>query len=241
MKPNAVQELVLLGTAFAVTPNKLLTAYHVFFDEDIGAELVGQIVICRKIAKNADAYVMDAPIAVKLAELDVAADFAFLDLDDVAVKSFDSYIPLSLEANLPDASIEGEELKSYHAPIGQFVTNAFVDMTIWSGPYERVLQYDRGGKIILVDVGLYRGACGAPYVNHSGHVVAMHLSSMHEVKNFSLVKKRKRSARKSSATSSQLGDVIDSVTDMADVHASIREGLVLCRQPLILQTILGSA
>ena len=114
-KLNSVTELVLLGTAFAVTSTKLLTAYHVLVDEDSNTELIGQLVISRKVTKIADKFAMDAPFVVKLAEYNAVSDFAFLDLDDLLVTSFDSFIPICSEGSLPDIFVEGEELKSYYA------------------------------------------------------------------------------------------------------------------------------
>ena len=38
----------------------------------------------------------------------------------------------------------------------------------------------------------------------------------------------------------KVGDVISSVTDMTDVHASVREGLVICRKVKIVQIIANS-
>jgi hypothetical protein len=235
-QPNSVQCLELLGTTFAITTTTLLTACHVLRDEESGAYLVGELVICRKVVKLGSVLTMESPIRVRMVDKDLDADFAILRLDDPVAHSFSAFLPLCCAADLPDVSLENEELKSYHAPIGQFLTNAFVDMTIWAGSYRRVLQYDRNGDVVLVECGLYRGSCGAPYINHAGQVVGMHLSSVHEGRNFSLVKKRKRVVG-GSVPASTLGDVIDSVTDIVDVHASVSEGLVLCKQPRILQEV----
>ena len=71
--------------------------------------------------------------------------------------------------------------------IGQYLTNTFDSMTILSDNYKKVLQYNADRTKIYCD-GLYRGSCGAPYINHDGHVVALHLASMNESGNYSNVK-----------------------------------------------------
>ena len=71
-------------------------------------------------------------------------------------------------ANLPAETQEIEEVKCYYAPIGQFQQNPFYELNIWAGEYARVLQFDREGEMIIVDGGLYRGSCGAPYINNDG-------------------------------------------------------------------------
>lgn len=102
---------------------------------------------------------------------------------------------------------------------------------LWADSFKNVLQYDANGRIyIVVDGGLYRGCCGAPYISHSDQVVAMHLSSG---RNISLVKKRSRKEQRSSSTAattqsekpSTMNDIIDSVSDVSNVHSSVREGL----------------
>jgi hypothetical protein len=225
--------LELLGTAFAVSHSKLLTAAHVLFDDD-GAlnQLSGKLVIAMTVSKQGSDLIMKNPIHVVLQAHGLpSSDIAILELVDTQ-KPFGAFFPLCAELELPELSKENEELKCYYAPIGQFLTNSFEDMSIWCGDYERVLQYDRSGSAVIVNGGLYRGSCGAPYVNHEGSAVALHISSMHEGRNVSLVKKRKRGDPAASAPESSIDDVIDSLTDISAVHESVREGLVLCKSSI---------
>ena len=53
----------------------------------------------------------------------------------------------------------------------------------------------------------------------------MHLASVHEGKNVSLTKKKRN--RASMEDGKTIVDVAESVTDLADVHASVKVGLVL--------------
>ncbi len=54
-------------------------------------------------------------------------------------------------SDLPDLTMnEREELQTYHAPIGQFLSNGFTDGKIWCEDYKQVLQYDRRDAVIFV-------------------------------------------------------------------------------------------
>ena len=68
---------------------------------------------------------------------------------------------------------------------------------MWTDEYKRVLLYNcaRLSTRILVAGGLYRGSCGAPYINRDGFVVDMHIASLNESKekeNVSNVKSKKK-------------------------------------------------
>mmetsp|Transcript_12310 Transcript_12310/g.16903 ORF Transcript_12310/g.16903 Transcript_12310/m.16903 type:complete len:115 (+) Transcript_12310:478-822(+) len=97
-------------------------------------------------------------------------------------------------------------------------------------PFQRILQYDINCSVVLLNGGLCRGSCGAPYVAHSGQVVAMHLESIHQDKNTSIDKPKSWTKKKQSIT--EVEDVVDHLesaktTDMSAVHCSIRQGVVL--------------
>jgi hypothetical protein len=78
----------------------------------------------------------------------------------------------------------------------------------------------RKRKKIFVDGGLYRGSCGAPYIDRNNKVVALHLASFNEGRELSCTKKKRT-----------VEDLEEIMTDQSDVHHSIREGLVLALVP----------
>ncbi len=138
------------------------------------------------------------------------------------VHSFDSFIPICREINLPDITVdEIAPLKSYHAPIGQFSRNGFCELNIWVDNNDRVLQYDRDMTRIVVNGVLYRASCGAPYIDCNGYAVAMHVASTDKGE------KRKRKRKTWRIMPSTVSDVIDTIADILQVYASVREGLVL--------------
>lgn len=222
----------LLGTAFAVTHRHVVTAFHNLLDsdEDWNSMPGSMFDICRQVIKKADKQCFETPITVKYVLGDPTLDWAILEIVDVALK-FSGFIPLCPISDLPKPLVsEREELKTYYAPIGQYLTNSFHSCQIWCDRYKPVLQYDRNNEVICLDGGLYRGSCGAPYVDHGGRVVAMHLSSMHEGKEFSHTKKKQKTQKATIASLSARVDVLsEASTDMQDVHNSIRQGLVLAR------------
>jgi hypothetical protein len=228
--------LELIGTAFAITKRHVVTAGHNLLDPDTNEKLLGNWSIARKATKKNGRYVFPAPIAVTIKLLgqdEDGADWAILEVDD-SNHYFESYLPICKEPFLPKTEAENEKLKAFYAPIGTFKTNGFVDLHIWPDDYQQVLQYDKEGTVILVTTGLYKGSCGGPYVSKAGLAVALHLSSMHEGKNISIVKKRKRNVAELNEAVIQL---VEASTDMADVHESIREGLVLARVPQIVALV----
>lgn len=219
--------LELLGTCFAVTRHHVLTTHHNLLDESENL-LTGRFVISRESKKQGENHVFAEPINVDLVQFDLDKDWALLEIERTH-KGFDSYIPVCPEHSLPDPlRNEKEELKAYIAPIGFYLQNDIESSSIWAEDYGRVKQYDRGGAFILVDGGLYRGSCGAPYINHSGEAVAMHCASMHEGKNLSTIKRLAK--RKSVAQLSEnLNELDDRTTDLSDVHNSLRQGIVIAR------------
>jgi hypothetical protein len=218
----------LLGTAFAVTKSHVITAHHNIHDEQSGSLFPGSLYICRRVEKRSSYIDFIQPIKLKYVVGNVDEDWAIMEIEDKS-NTFLHGMPLCPASDLPDLTMnEHAKLKTYHAPIGQFLSNGFTDGEIWCENYKQILQYDRRGAVILVDGGLYRGSCGGPYIDHQGRVVAMHLSSMHEGKEFSRVKKRPK--RETVGSLVKLVQEIDEQsTDLNDVHNSIRQGVVLSR------------
>lgn len=263
----------LFGTCFAVTKTHILTAHHLLCEEDEvtpryndkGFALEGKFLISRRAIKAGENEVFESPMEVKLIDKDKENDWALLELVD-STKSFPAWLQLCDKSTLPDLDTEVVDLKAYFAPIGQFRRNSFLTLHIWVDEYRRVLQYDRPQNTnLIVDGGLYRGSCGSPYLNHHGKVVALHLGSEHEGQNVSLVKAKpdahiplsgqKRSVRITATKvassldelatkmTSSLDEVIEYVTDLGDVHASTRVGVVLANVPRlydIISTVISS-
>lgn len=232
MIPPAGLNVDLLGTSFAITKKHVITAYHnLLGQEDDENSMLGSssehiFHICRNVKKISSDHCFQDPIAVKYVLGSFSDDWAILEIVE-SPRYFDEFIPLCASSDLPNPSLfERLELKTYHAPIGQFMTNGFETGQIWWEQYQPVLQYDRDGKWICVQGGLYRGSCGAPYVDRNGRVVAMHLASMHEGREYSHMNKKQK--RPTVATLSAAVDAITEYsTDMSDVHNSVRQGLVL--------------
>jgi hypothetical protein len=203
-----------------VTRKHVITVYHNILDES-ESRLSDYFVIGKSVEKINGEDIMQNPIEVSYEWGNQIDDIVFLKIIDEENYLAD-YLPICCEEQLPNPhEDEREKLKAYHAPIGQYMNNEFTTLNIWADEYRRVHQYNTKGKRILVDGGLYRGSCGGPYVNHDGLVVAMHVASMHEGKNISIVKKR---------TVSDLYEDLENLTSSVyDLHHSVREGVVLAR------------
>jgi len=217
---NSPNDVILLGTAFSISDVFVVTASHVLHD-DSGKALASSFFISSAVLKNGELIQMVNPREIDQLFNDVESDWSILRIKNTSIR-FSNWLPICPVKSLPNVPAEHVQLKFYYAPIGQFLVNGMDNMVIWRDDYKTILQYNLERTKIYCDGGLYRGSCGAPYINKQGFVVAMHLSSINEGVNWSNVKYTKK--RKFD----QLEKVIaQSVTDMNAVHASIREGLVL--------------
>ena len=103
------------------------------------------------------------------------------------------------------------------------------------------MQYHKERTQIVVNTGLYGGSCGSPYVNCSGKVVALLLESDHQGVNVSFMKtphKRKVSTAKMLAEiSDKVDKFADHVSDISEVHAYNRIGVVLANVPGLMELI----
>jgi hypothetical protein len=222
----------LVGTAFAITKSHILTAYHnILIDpEDYKSGIPNkQIVITNIVTKEIDQHVVCDPIYCSFVDGNVIEDWAILEVNNPS-NYFNRYFPIG------DAdTIKPEQLRVLHAPIGFYRNNSVRLLQIWGGGYQRVLQYDddvNDVHQVLIESGLYRGSCGAPYLTDDGTVIAMHLSSSHEGKDISWTN-RKRLKR----FQAQLTETQDAITDASDIHSSISTGLVLSHIKTIVEFV----
>lgn len=227
---DARNDIVLAGTAFAISPNQVITAYHNIYDEvDDQIQPFSKCAIASSVEKCGGRHEFQNPILVQIEHSSYDNDWAILKVTDNTV--FTSFLPICPEDELPDPMVEIEGVSAYHAPIEFYRANAINSLVVWADGFQNVLQYDRGGSMILVDGGLYKGSCGGPYVNRAGKVVGMHLGSLHEAKEGVPQKKRTRSSR--AVNLGDLESISSSVKSLGDVHAHTKEGLVLCREPTL--------
>jgi hypothetical protein len=215
----------LLGTSFAITSRHVITAYHNLGDGlgMVGGAIgnIGNIYSIARVAKKvSDKSTLIDPFDVTFCLGNDIEDWAILELRNSAQK-FTSFFHLCEINDLPDILMR-PKLKALYAPIGQYRVNSFRELKIWASEYELVLQFEEEDKKIFLDGGLYRGSCGAPYIDENNKVVALHLASLNEGREFSYTKKKRT-----------IKDLEEVMTDQSDVHHSIREGLVLALVPAI--------
>jgi hypothetical protein len=225
------------GTCFAITPRHIITAFHNFCQEDGVTQVSNTGLISKIVVKSGSDEIFITPFSVTICEFDVSQDWAICSLDDESV-SFPLAIPICPEHSLPVLSNASIDVKCLYAPIGVFRENPFTNLVIWAESYKSVLQYDKTDETsVLVEGGLYRGSCGAPYITRNGFVLGMHLFSMHEGKDYSAPKKRALSKITIQALELTTDKTSDSVSDLADIHSLIKEGVVLSRCPRVMNFI----
>lgn len=226
----------LIGSAFFVTKRHLLTAHHNVFDENTNS-VVPNLVISPNAQKVSSDVVFNNAIKVSLVRFSVVDDWAILEVGDIQHYS-NLYFNICPVFALPNPSInEHEKLKCYYAPIGQFLQTDRTYLNIYSDDYRRVRQYDgQGLKKIYIDRGLYKGACGGPFVSHDGRVVALHLASEHEGNDISIAKTKKNPSENFLAD--KMDAIHEDLSNLSDsVYASDSCAFVICRSSGIMSFV----
>jgi hypothetical protein len=163
----------LLGTCFSITTKHVITAYHNLVDDK--GEIVSSFKIAQVGKKDREFNSLESPFDVMFVSGNAVDDWAILVLTND--QRFDNFFPVCEVDDLPNIP-EQPKMRSFYYPIGQYRRNSYTELRLWCDMYKPALQYE--GNRILLDGGLYRGSCGAPYVDRNNKVVALHLSSMYE-------------------------------------------------------------
>ncbi|MFG0631202.1 Hachiman antiphage defense system protein HamA [Pseudomonas sp. xss_2] len=134
------------GTCFSISPNLLLTAYHVISNG-------GKI----KVYFSSDEYDRGQYIYAKCIHWNTDSDFAILEIESSAGNFIDLYSTgISLDAEVKSCGYPIEK-EHYHAPINVRVTNSFENMTSREYSFE-VSQSDT--------ISAYQGMSGSPVLYH---------------------------------------------------------------------------
>ncbi len=182
------------------------------------------------------------------------------------------------------------EVRAIHAPMAKFIANESLTIEVENESFNRISKYDflgeaknetlprvfkegagdptsgrehPDGYFLLVAGSLSKGSCGAPYFNHDGQVVAMHVASMDDSVTIRDVLARIMKKRKEAegGKRKEIGDVdsgkkkkkITNTKDEAKIEDTpltshlhreewdsttdgfhdVKVGLVLCKEPTV--------
>lgn len=254
------------GTAFAVSSRHVLTAAHNLIDTDLELYLAKMIVFKKFYEKivvertNMFSETTDWCI-LRLAEgepdLPYVPNFATLD-------------------ELPQMTRgKSSEVRAIHAPMAKYKANDSMAIEVENESFQRICKYDilgakkeesevrflkvgvgaytsardhPDGHFLLVEGSLSKGSCGAPYFNHEGKVVAMHLSSIDDTMTIrdvlSRVMKKKKSAEGVCNAKKRKADLMDEAAEALNTEDEdwvstisafhdVKVGLVLCKEPTV--------
>ena len=164
------------GTAFAITPFHILTAYHNLYDETQGITY-STAAITKSVSKLGERFSIDSPIAVKLTSHDAFFDWAVLEVIDRS-QPLPETLALVNEADLDEE--KSMEVVALHAPVRLFLNSEMTELRIRkSDPPSRVQQFGKHGMTVICNGGLHAGSSGCPYVLYpGGRVLAMHLGCL---------------------------------------------------------------
>jgi hypothetical protein len=210
------------GTAFAFSPNRILTCHHCIFDEEI---LENNIITSP--ARRYDNCILSAtwdnscpqaiPIVFECGNVD--DDWAIFKCVDADFK-FSSYFTLSKKFRKV-----GRSLMSYSVPI-KFLKNNSYPLQPISSSWSKISM--RNINRVLVEGGSLRGCSGAPCIDKDREVVGMHLCSINEAEDIDIAPKSPR------RTISELRDELDSVSSHSNEIAHNHKSFSVC---LIINTI----
>jgi len=225
-----------LGTAFAVTSSKVITAFHNLVDENKDAKY---LLFCSLAKRKDDKILYPAyGVPVSLVACDKTSDWAVLSRIDS--QEFSSFIPVCPKARLPVVSLDSR-LTVYFAALGLLSVHdtGMKSIKIWNDEV-RVLQYDgEDDSQIILSGGKCRGSCGAPIVDLDGFAVGFHTDSFNEYDESEsatpVVLPGKGKKQKVALNAEFLKSFVDQTNDALSVassqrsHADFSRGSVLCK------------
>ena len=182
----------LSGNAFAITPTKVVTAFHnIYDDHEPNLTIYRDAIICQKVTKvleNQNFY--HDPILVKLCDYSYDNDWAVLELVKGETSFFDQSVqeqPMDLKyleicpSDIDYLPKEGfDELKVHYYDISLFNSSNDSEEKLICQRYDyrRICLFKEISHIYRVQDGLSMGTCGCPYISKSNVVIAMHIASL---------------------------------------------------------------
>ncbi len=206
----------VIGTAFAISGNMAMSAWHNF--KDNGYLPTDVVILCKEI--KASVILRSSPV-VAVRDYDVDDDWVTLELNSTV---FLNHVTLCPEAELPpdrDGAGQSRVVGVRDFPAGlidscHHLTVGSMKAKIWnysapfaSQPTKKLRLEDQfpleNECMVNVRGGRVLGSCGAPYFADNGKVFAFHVGSMNDA------------------------DSEDAMTSTGHSHASYSEGRVLVR------------
>lgn len=190
---NDILEFDLVGTGFAVSPHRLLSAYHCLFDEDVGntaAQLtsalhgsscyVGSTATRLPLSDKTDpsfSFSLQGTIKVTLVGGSFTEDWLVLNCEDV----LPIYFTICPSASLPNVDKTSVSIRVVHCPVGKFVADKAMKVLRAQVLHTSITEMSE--NVIETPNGLVTGSSGGVYINNTGYAVAIHLESTDEMKS----------------------------------------------------------
>lgn len=152
--------------------------------------------------------------------------------------SFDCFVPICLEADLPVPS-SANFLSIYYCPLG-LLFDTLPEVVIWK-QRTQLLQYESLSPTATFDGGKTKGCSGSPIVDSNGRVVAFLRESMSEMDAFLPATSSAQGARKRKSPDT-VEDRLKQVEEFSALssdsgYASYLIGAVLCKLPALLSQL----
>lgn len=251
------------GTAFAISANLALIAYHCSIDSSKPPKELAVLVLANAIIPGEAPQLVSPRRVQRTHYFDRETDWALVQVS--ADKEFGDFLDICSIAELPQVDGANNLVRTCYAPVNLFYQHSVAYLEINMEDWRRVMQYDgefSGDpgmehkycsllnvsdstvitareelkmKYLVLPEGLYGGCCGSPYILQSGKVAAFHLYSADEsVSIKGAIERANAHAAKKRRTSEILeSGDADSVTEK---FTSCKRGLILCKLPIFVST-----
>jgi len=221
------------GSAFAFrspTQNKLLTAGHNLYDENLKVIIPGHFYVSRKIEKDMLGVVVSTAEKIRVEVVSFCCngndDWAVLRLSESARRLTD-LIEICPQSEIPSL-VEEQKFKLYHCPIEYYLSGTITSLEASAAfNWMPASSISILGGIMTFDKGLCKGSSGGLVLTESGKAIAMHISSTNSIISSEDARSNGSGWSKKSTTQVQLSALRDGLDSAANSHSSTSTCLLL--------------
>lgn len=226
--------MVPIGTAFIVSPTRVLTAFH-----NVGSLTSNQLyteplVLVRGLERRIGGEVVvvdEGPIPVKVSRYSWISDWALLSRADDLEFVREQIVEICPADDIPKDEDEAK-IKIYHCPVILFVQEG----TALLKPMSLESKFGSSSKhSFLCQVGLFAGSSGALVVLSNGLAIGMHLEAVNSAMSLTdLLVQRQTAGESAGSFEEQMEDVSDSCVQSV---GALSKAIILSRFPHIMNNL----
>ena len=227
-------DLAPVGTAFIVSPTRVLTAFHNVGSLTSHRRYTDPLVLVRGLERlvNGNVVVVDeGPIPVEIARYSWTSDWALLSRTDGLEFISEQIVEICPANRIPKDEDEAK-IKIYHCPVILFVQ----EYTPLLKPLSVESKFGSSSKhSFLCHVGLFAGSSGALVVLANGLAIGMHIEAVNSAMSLTeVLAKRVTAGEPEGSFADQMEDVSDSCVQSV---GALSKAIILSRYPTIMNNL----